>query len=147
MKRISSVLGWVALAAMVPLFVSGCGGPAESEVAFDRLSGEVHLAESDEYVLQLLVVAPENDPVWSGIWELVVANDAPDGGDLVFGGNAAQLTPGAEQDGLRAGTIDVPIPEDEDTFELSTVRIAVNEGDELTEHDVGTWVLSRDAEQ
>lgn len=138
-------LPWVALTcAAVLVGATGCM-PLESEesqVRFALLSGDVALSTDNEATLPLVVVAPADDPVWSGVHELHVTNDAG-GGDLVLAGGSARVELGSEVDGIQMGTISVDIPDDLDEFAVSSVRIAVEEGDELVSHDIGEWSFER----
>ncbi|GAA1487609.1 hypothetical protein [Brachybacterium sacelli] len=58
-------------------------------------------------------------------------------------GDAAEIIPGTDKGGLRAGTLAVSIPSDVNDFDLRTVRVVVDEGGEAVPHDVGDWRMHR----
>lgn len=111
--------------------------PRDTEVSFASLSGDIVTDNDDTATLSLAVVAPPDAPVWSGIHEFHLDNDHPDGGDDVFVGDSVQIERNEEANGHQLGTILVELPEDQANFELSTVRLAVDEGGTLADHDVG----------
>lgn len=75
--------------------------------------------------------------MWSGIRELHLVNDLPDGGDQVYVGDSVQIEQSGEADGNRLGTIRMELPTDQGDFGLTTVRLMVDEGSTLADHDVG----------
>lgn len=117
--------------------------PEGSQLRFARLSGDISVTSGDEVTPNLIIAAPANDLVWSGIHQLVLTNDVPDGGDLVFGPGAVPLEPGTADGGLRVGTIMADIPEDVGEFDLSTVDVTINEGEAPVTYDVGRWRMHR----
>lgn len=137
--------GALVMGAAALLGISGCGSdaPRSSRMRFARLSGNVGITSGDAATANLIIVAPTRDPVWSGIHELVVVNDAPEGGDLVLAGDSAEIMPGTDKGGLRAGTLAVSIPSDVNDFDLRTVRVVVDEGGEPVPYDVGHWRMHR----
>lgn len=147
MTRRVTACATLFLASTVALAANGCvaAGPTKPDVSFARISGDVHVGEADDTVINLVLVAPSNDPVWAGVHELVVVNDDPTGGDLVFGGGSVELQPGTDKSGLRVGSIPVSIPHEVDRFHLSKVKLTAQQGGEPVEHDVGDWRFAREA--
>lgn len=134
--------------AALLLCASGCGvaaagEPETSQVRFAQVSGDVSVSGDSEASVNLIVAAPVGDPVWSHIHEVVVVNDAADGGDLVFGKDSFTVHPGTKQEGMQVGSIPVPIPAEVGEFELTTVDVVFSEGDDPVTYDVGEWHMAR----
>lgn len=106
-------------------------------MTFASFSGDIVTSGEDLTTLDLAVVAPPDDPVWSGIHELHLVNDHPDGGDQVYVGDSVQIEQSGEADGNQLGTIRMELPTDQGDFGLTTVRLMVDEGGTLADHDVG----------
>lgn len=147
--RLSSSVVSVLLGGAVLLGVTGCGAvePDESEITFAKVSGDVVAGQGEDVPMNLVVAAPSHDPVWSGLSELSVVNDAGQGGDLVFGPGTVELHPGTEHDGVRVGSFTVQVPSRMDAFEVSSVKVAVEGGSRSRTYAIGQWKLTRtDAE-
>lgn len=110
---------------------------------FAQVSGDVVVATGDDASVNLVLVAPADDPVWSGIHELVVTNESPDDGDIILAGDSAELIPGTSRNGLQVGTIPVTIPNDASEFELKSVKVSVGDGGNSTSYDIGDWKTIR----
>ncbi|MCA1307658.1 hypothetical protein LC082_12180 [Microbacterium esteraromaticum] len=135
-----------ALATMAVglFFLSSCATEAESsQLHFARISADVVVAGDGAASANLVVAAPSDDPIWSGISELVAKNDHTDGGDLVFGEGAVRLIPGGEQDGTRLGTIVVEMPLSVDNFSMSEIVITLAGDHGPENYNVGEWNFER----
>lgn len=142
--RTRAVIGGAALL----LGASGCGvaeaGTTEtSQVRFAQVSGDVGVSGDHEASVNLVMAAPVGDPVWSDIHELVVVNDAADGGDLVFGEESFTVHPGTKRDGVQVGSIPVTIPAEVEEFALTMVDVVFSEGDDPVTYEVGDWHMAR----
>lgn len=139
--------GWAAIAVSVVslLGVSGCdqGEHVASDVRFGKVSGGVSVASDDDATVNLVIVAPVGDPVWSEFHELIVVNDVAGGGDLVLGKGAVTVYPGTKRDGLQVGSIPLTIPSDMEEFDLTKVKAVIGEGANPTTYSVGDWHLDR----
>ena len=74
-------------------------------MTFASFSGDIVTSGKDLTTLDLAVVAPPDNPVWSGIHELHLVNDHPGGGDQVYMGDSVQIEQSGEADGNQLGTI------------------------------------------
>ena len=66
-----------ATAPAALIIVSGCAPAphAETEVSFGIVSGDVMTGATDDATVNLVVVAPQNDPVWTELREVSVVNE------------------------------------------------------------------------
>lgn len=137
------------LGALGLLFTAACGedGTTDKEQEFSDVAFATHSGDVADLAgtasINLALTAPADDPVWDGIHEFHVVNDAPNGGDLVLAGDSVELDPGDEVGDDRVGAVLVDIPDDVQDLELSTVRVMVDEGGTLEDHDVGDWSFHR----
>lgn len=147
LRALPAVLSLAAAASACGSEDSTPDEPRDTEVSFASLSGDIVTDNDNPATLSLAVVAPPDDPVWSGIYEFHLVNDHPDGGDQVFVGDSVQVEKSDEVNGNQLGTILVDVPEDQGTFELSTVRLTVDEGGTLADHTIGDVTVHNTSEE
>ncbi|HJA04327.1 MAG: hypothetical protein ACTHVH_07405 [Microbacterium gubbeenense] len=132
-----------ATAPAALIIVSGCAPAphAETEVSFGIVSGDVMTGATDDATVNLVVVAPQNDPVWTELREVSVVNEE-DGSAVVSAGKDVGLTAGTARGGIQTGSLSIDIDHDVAAFSLGDVTLTLD-GREPIAYDAGTWRLSR----
>ncbi|MDN5582722.1 MAG: hypothetical protein ACTH2Y_00960 [Corynebacterium sp.] len=122
------------------------GETGETDATFTPVSGDVVVDPGEHPKVNLPVVAPASDPVWSHLSEFQLVNDVPDGGVSVYDGDSIEVERDTEEDGTAAGSVTAQLNGDRDRTELSQVRLVTDQDGTLQDRSVGDYTLSR-AEQ
>lgn len=115
--------------------LAGCtdGTPSTSSASFALTSADVHVTEGDPYPVNLLFVAPEDDPVWDGLTGVALAGRqlGPDEVSLERGGSAPEG---------RLGNVTFTLDDLSETVRFSSVELFVDGADPY-EVAVGSWAI------